>query len=86
MESTFNNFESIADAIIFEDQQSDFAVQTLNFPGGEDEDDDDSDDEEQNNGDDKSNAADDDNPPLDDDVVHSPLPTQPGGKPKTGKS
>jgi hypothetical protein len=84
MESTFNNFESIVDAITFDNQQSDFAVQTLNFPGGED--DDDSDNEDKNNGDDKSNAADDDNPPLDGDVVHSPLPTQPGGKPKTGRS
>lgn len=82
MESTFNNFESVTDAI-FEDQQTYFATQTLNFPGGEGEDEGGDDDEDKSNGDDadKSKGSDDDNPPLDDGVVHSPLPTQPGGKP-----
>ncbi len=78
MESTFNNFESATDAAIFEDQQSDYATQTPGFPGGEDED---GGDEEQVDDKDKSKESDDDNPPLDEEVVHSPLTTQPGGKP-----
>lgn len=81
MESTFNNFETAFDSILFEDQQPDFATQTFSFPGGDDDEEEDGNDDAE----DKSNGADDDNPPLDDDVVHSPLPTQPGGKPKTGK-
>ena len=78
MESTFNNFESAANATQFEDQQSGFAVQTLDFPGGEDEDGGDEEDDE-----DKSNVPNNDNPPLDGDVVHSPVNPQPGGKPKS---
>ena len=75
MESTFNNFESVTDCLLFEDQQTDFAAaQTHNFPGGDDEDG--GDDEE-----DKSTGTDDGNPPLDEEVVHSPVPTQGGGKP-----
>lgn len=77
MKSTFNNFESVADYVIFEDQQSGVATQTLEFPGGEDEDG--GDDEEDDT--DKTKVSDDDNPPLDEEVVHSPLPTQGGGKP-----
>ena len=76
--------KAVTDSMIFEDQQSDFATQTFSFPGGEgeDEDDDDEDDNDNSNDDkDKSKASDDDNPPLDEDVVHSPLPTQTGGKP-----
>ena len=81
METTFNDFETVTDSIIFEDQQSDFATQTFNFPGGEGEDE--SGDEEQGNegNEDQGKESDDDNPPLDKEVVHSPLPTQDGGKP-----
>ncbi len=70
MESTFNNFESNTDFMLAEDQQTGFTTQTPGFPGGEDED---GDDEE-----DTSTGSGDDNPPIDDDVVHSPVPTQPG--------
>lgn len=79
MKSTFNNFESITDSFIIEDQQPVFAMQTLEFPGGDDEDG--GDDEEEADDSDKTKVSDDDNPPIDEDVVHSPLPPQGGGKP-----
>lgn len=84
METTFNNFETVTDSILFEDQQSDFAIQTFNSPGGEGEDeesDDDNEDESNAGNEDQGKGSDEDNPPLDEDVVHSPLPTQTGGKP-----
>jgi hypothetical protein len=84
METTFNNFETVTDSILFEDQGSYFATQTFNFPGGEgeDEEEDDQDEDESNGGNEnQSQESGDDNPPLDEDVVHSPLPTQDGGKP-----
>jgi hypothetical protein len=81
METTFNNFESATDSLIFEDQQSDFATQAF-FPGGEGEDEEEDDADESNAAnEDQAKGSDDDNPPLDEDVVHSPLPTQGGGKP-----
>ena len=86
METTFNNFESVTDSILFEDQQSNFATETFGFQGGEgDDDEEDGDEDESNAGDtgneDQDKWSDDNNPPLDDEVVHSPLPTQTGGKP-----
>ena len=77
MENTFNNFDSTVDSILFEDQQTGFATQDF-FPGGDDE----------NGGgdnEDESATSDNDNPPLDEEVVHSPLTGQTGGKPKTTK-
>jgi hypothetical protein len=74
METTLSNFENQADEL-------NFSAQADYFPGPGNENDDDSDD---NNDDDKSqdNNSGDDNPPLDEEVVHSPLTTQDGGKPK----
>ena len=80
MEITTNDFETVTDSMIFEDQQA-----YSNFPGGDEEDDDnESDDDDSGNApdDDSGNAPGDDNPPLDEGVVHSPLPTQTGGKPR----
>jgi hypothetical protein len=71
---TANNFEKLTNTFLVEDGEY-FANQTDYFPGPGDEDDDE--DEEDN-----SKGGDDDNPPLDDDVVHSPLTTETGGKPK----
>ncbi len=82
METTFNNLETVTDSITFEDQQLDFATQTFGLPGGEGEDEEDGDEEESNGSNkDQSKGSDEDNPPIDEDVVHSPLPTQDGGKP-----
>jgi len=71
---TANNFENLVDTFLVEDGEY-FANQTDYFPGP-------GDDDEDEGGEDKSNEGDDDNPPLDDEVVHSPLTTETGGKPK----
>lgn len=73
MTTTINNFES------FDEEQSNFMMQTDYIPGPGDEN---NDDDDKNDDDDTGNAAGDDSPPLDDEVVHSPLTTQPG-KPKS---
>lgn len=77
METTTNNFTNFADELST-------ALQTNYFPGpGDENDDNENDDNDDSNNDDKSNNSGDDNPPLDEDVVHSPLTTDPGGKPKS---
>lgn len=78
MENLFDFFETET-ATMFANEQTEFFEQTFDVPGGGDDDDD---EEEDNNNDDKSNSTDSDNPPIDDEVVHSPLPTQTGGKPR----
>lgn len=69
--------EGFADAEISEDQ-FDFYLQNFYVPGPGDEEDDDEKDKDE----DAANNPGNDDPPLDDEVVHSPLPTDPGGKPK----
>jgi hypothetical protein len=70
--------ESIADGM-YEIQQSNFDMLAINSPGPEDEDENDDDDKD----DDKGKGSNDDNdPPLDEEVVHSPVTTQDGGRPK----
>lgn len=84
MENASNNFaESIADAMLLEDQYSNFNMQVVNYAEPDDEDEDVIEDEveEEDTREDRSRGSDDDNPPLDKDVVHSPLRTQTGGKP-----
>ena len=72
METAINDFETSATSNFF-DNFSFNAEMSFNNPGGDDDDEDDDEEEE--------SQGDDDNPPLDDEVVHSPLPTQ-TGKPK----
>ena len=72
METSNYDFEDMAEMFIFT-SQGDY------FPGPGDED---GGEEEDNSGDDDDKGSNDDNPPLDNDVVHSPLTTDSGGKPK----
>jgi len=78
MENSNNNFETLAYTMQAEEELY-FAAETNYFPGPDDEDE--GEDEDNSNADETKDAGD-DNPPLDDDVVHSPLTTQSGGKPK----
>jgi hypothetical protein len=80
MENINNDFaENIADAV-FEIEQSNFYLPDINSPGPGDDDDEEGDDDADKDKD-KSKSSNDDDPPLDEDVVHSPLTTQDGGKP-----
>ena len=83
METTANNFEGQTEGLIFEDAQSYFSMQTDYFPGPGDDDNNDDGGDNEDNGKGNNSGADDDNPPIDEDVVHSPLTTESGGKPKT---
>ncbi|MEO8112663.1 MAG: hypothetical protein ABI594_21620 [Ginsengibacter sp.] len=85
MENVSTDFlESTADFTTLETQQIPSNLQAANSPEGDDEDEEDDNNEKEDGdqGGDKTTGSDDDNPPLDKDVVHSPLTTQPGGKPK----
>ena len=74
MENSSNNFaENSAEDTFSTDQQFDFIEQASFATGPDDEDEEPAEEEEQ-----------DDNPPLDDEIVHSPVPTQSGGKPEEG--
>lgn len=78
MENSGINFEeSMADVSLVEDQQSAFNSQAFSSPGpkGDDEEED-----EDENGSDE--GSDEENPAIDPDIVHSPVPTQPGPGPK----
>ena len=78
MENSINySAESNADFAVIENQESDFNTQSLNLPGPGDEDEEEGAEESQEAG------NDDDNPPVDPDIVHSPVPPQTGGKPKS---
>jgi hypothetical protein len=57
-----------------------FANQSAYFSARTDEEDNDDDEDEDDK--DDGDESDDDNPPLDEKVVHSPLTTETGGKPK----
>ncbi len=74
--------ENIAGITTFETQQAHFSIRAIHSPEEDDEEEDDNEREDDDQGGDKSKDSDNDNPPLDKDVVHSPLTTQPGGKPK----
>ena len=73
MENSSNNLTgNSAEDTFSTDQQINFAEQSFFTSGPDDEDEEPAEEEEQ-----------DDNPPLDDEIVHSPVPTQSGGKPQT---
>ena len=79
MENLFFDFaDGVTEATLLEDQQSDFNTHTFSSTGPGDEDD--SEDKSEEEGADEGN--DDENPPLDSEIVHSPVTTQTGGKPK----
>ena len=81
MQNTTNDYaESTTDAALLEMEQSELYVYAMNSPGPEDENEDD--DEDENDNSDKGKGSTDDDPPIDEDVVHSPLPPQTGGKPR----
>jgi len=86
METVHFDFdEGIADAL-FETQQSNAYMPAVNSagPGDEDEEEDEeeNDDDKGKSSDDKGKSSDDNDPPIDEEVVHSPLSPQTGGKPK----
>lgn len=97
MENSSNNFaEDMAYATLLETQESDFNTQFADSPGPDDEDEVEEEQDEEESGEDgeekgrgkggrkggeESNNGDD--PPLDEDVVHSPVTTQTGGRAKT---
>ena len=73
MENSSNNLtEKSAEDTFSTDEQFNLAAQSLGSFGPDDEDEEPADEEELE-----------DNPPLDDEVVHSPVPTQSGGRPET---
>ena len=73
MENSSNNLaENSVEDTFSTDQQFDFIEQASFASGPHDEDEEPAEEAEQ-----------DDNPPLDDEVVHSPVPTQSGGRPET---
>lgn len=67
MEITINDFENSASSVLSGDQHLSVAMHTLNFPGDDEDEDED-----------ESGEPNDENPPADEEVVHSPVPTQPG--------
>jgi len=78
MENSINNSaENNADFTTLESQESDFNTQLFNSPGPGDE------EEEAGEEESPEEGNDDNNPPVDPDIVHSPVPPQTGGKPKS---
>jgi hypothetical protein len=78
MENSFSNSgEGMVDTMLLEDQQLDFFAQNFNQTGPGDEEEEGSEAEEE--GEDK--GSNDEDPPLDEEIVHSPVPLQTGGKP-----
>ncbi len=74
MENSSNNFEeNMAQNSLSGMQHADADLHAADFAGPGDEDEEEESVEE----------PEDDNPPLDEDVVHSPVPTQSGGRPET---
>lgn len=79
MENTTNNYvESKADLTTFEDHQSNFNLQAMNSSSPNEEDE----NEDEDKGEDSNEGSEDSDPPLDDNVVHSPVPPQTGGRGK----
>ena len=77
MENSSNNFaENIAEDAFLMLQDSGLDLPSSNFSGPDD-------DEEEDGGEEEGQE---DNPPLDEDIVHSPVPTQSGGRPETAGS
>jgi hypothetical protein len=73
MENSSNNFEeNMTQNSLLDEQVPDSDLHAAHFDGPGDE------DEEEEGGE----EMEDDNPPLDEDVVHSPVPTQSGGRPE----
>ncbi len=78
MENSINNSaENIADFTTLENHESDFNSQSFNSSGPGDE------EEEEGEEESTEEGNNDDNPPVDPDIVHSPVPPQTGGKPKS---
>jgi len=76
MENSSNNLtEKGAEDTFSTDEHFNLAEQSFAGFGPDDEDEEPGEEEEQ-----------DDNPPLDDEIVHSPVPTQSGGRPETAGS
>jgi hypothetical protein len=79
MENTSSYFTgNRCDFVLLEDHQSNFDLQVMNYSGPDDKDENENEDE----GEDSNEVSGDDNPPLDDNVVHSPVLPQTGGKPQ----
>ena len=78
MENSSNNLaENSVEDTFSTDQQFDFVEQTSFASGPDDEEEEEEPAEEEEQ---------DDNPPLDDEIVHSPVPTQSGGRPETAQN
>lgn len=76
MENSSNYFAvDMTEDAILSVQDSSFDLAPVNFSGPDDEEEEEEGEEEQ-----------DDNPPLDEEIVHSPVPTQSGGRPQTSVS
>lgn len=82
MENSGIKFEESMDDILVEDQRSDFNPHAFSSPGPKEPKGDD--DEEDEDEDDKGNdeGSDEEEPAIDPDIVHSPVPTDPGPGPK----
>ena len=72
-----NSFDNLVDNIAFEEADFFSDVTYAAGPGDEDEEKGEPEEEENNEGNESEN------PPLDPTIVHSPVPTQSGGKPPT---
>lgn len=87
MENSSNySAEEMAYSTMLGNQESGSDTQFFEDPGPDDEDEEESEEEEaQQEGEEAQEAesSGDDNPPLDDDIVHSPVPTKTGGRPKS---
>lgn len=77
--SLSNSVEGMVDAMQLEDYQWELSFQDLALSGPGDEDEDESEEEGEEDG--GSGGNNDEDPPLDEDIVHSPVPLQSGGKP-----
>ena len=78
MENSSNNFaENFAEDAFLSARDTGIDLPTSNFSDPDDE------EEEEGGGEEE---AQEDNPPLDEEIVHSPVPTQSGGRPETAGS
>ncbi len=74
--SSNNSAEDMTYSTLLESYEADFNAQFVDLSGPDDED---NEEEEEDGGNESDNAND---PPLDEEVVHSPVPTERGGMPK----
>jgi hypothetical protein len=76
MENSGINFEENMEDVLVEDQPSNFNPQGFSTPGPKGDEDEDEDEKGNNEG------GDEEEPAIDPDIVHSPVPTDPGPGPK----